>query len=150
MTGINMATYARERPGMSAFALEDGVVYHTYSPYARGLDGLWACSRGSTAHPRGATQTVAWWRRHDEYNKRLSDFAGKLATHVFRASDGVVYHTYLSVRTATDLVGLRSRAWCRSLSGAWWAWPVRLLRPHGTNLTSCQVYRARSMCAHTC
>jgi predicted dithiol-disulfide oxidoreductase (DUF899 family) len=26
---------------MSAFALEDGVVYHTYSAYARGPDGLW-------------------------------------------------------------------------------------------------------------
>jgi hypothetical protein len=26
---------------MSAFVLEDGVVYHTYSTYARGLDGLW-------------------------------------------------------------------------------------------------------------
>jgi len=25
---------------MSAFALEDGIVYHTYSTYARGLDGL--------------------------------------------------------------------------------------------------------------
>ena len=41
MTGTDVAAYARERPGMSAFALEDGVVYHTYSTYARGLDGLW-------------------------------------------------------------------------------------------------------------
>src|SRR5713101_1553488 len=41
MTGTDAATYARERPGMSAFVLEDGVVYHTYSTYARGLDGLW-------------------------------------------------------------------------------------------------------------
>ncbi len=31
-------TYRREGPGMSAFALEDGVVYHTYSAYERGLD----------------------------------------------------------------------------------------------------------------
>ncbi|WP_217652766.1 DUF899 family protein [Modicisalibacter ilicicola] len=36
-----MATYTRERPGMSAFVLEDGIVYHSYSTYARGLDGLW-------------------------------------------------------------------------------------------------------------
>jgi len=35
MTGTNAAAYTRERPGMSAFALEDGVVYHTYSTYAR-------------------------------------------------------------------------------------------------------------------
>ena len=40
MTGTDVATYTRERPGMSAFVLEDGVVYHTYSTYARGLDGL--------------------------------------------------------------------------------------------------------------
>src|SRR4029453_6515324 len=41
MSGTDAATYARERPGMSAFALGDGVVYHAYSTYARGLDGLW-------------------------------------------------------------------------------------------------------------
>ena len=36
MTGTNVTTYTRARPGMSAFALEDGVVYHAYSTYARG------------------------------------------------------------------------------------------------------------------
>src|SRR5215468_4618006 len=41
VTGTDVATYTRERPGLSAFVLEDGVVYHTYSTYARGLDGLW-------------------------------------------------------------------------------------------------------------
>src|SRR5947199_1132175 len=40
--GTDVATYTRERPGLSAFALEDGVVYHTYSAYSRGVDGLWA------------------------------------------------------------------------------------------------------------
>jgi predicted dithiol-disulfide oxidoreductase (DUF899 family) len=40
MAGTDRATYTRERPGMSAFALEDGVAYHTYSAYARGLDSL--------------------------------------------------------------------------------------------------------------
>jgi uncharacterized protein DUF899 len=40
MTGTDVRTYARERPGMSAFVLEDDIVYHTYSTYARGLDGL--------------------------------------------------------------------------------------------------------------
>src|SRR5262245_39331942 len=38
MAGTDEATFTRERPGMSAFALEAGVVYHTYSTYARGLD----------------------------------------------------------------------------------------------------------------
>src|SRR5689334_7594957 len=41
MAGTDVATFTRERPGMSAFVREDGVVYHTYSTYARGLDGLW-------------------------------------------------------------------------------------------------------------
>src|SRR6266496_2475766 len=41
MTGTDVATYTRERPGMSAFALEEGIVYHIYSAYARGLDALW-------------------------------------------------------------------------------------------------------------
>jgi predicted dithiol-disulfide oxidoreductase (DUF899 family) len=40
-TGTDVSTYTRERPGMSAFVLEDGVVYHSYSTYARGVDGLW-------------------------------------------------------------------------------------------------------------
>ncbi len=40
MTGADRATYTREQPGMSAFALEDRVVYHTYSAYARGLDAM--------------------------------------------------------------------------------------------------------------
>ena len=38
MCGTDTATYLRDRPGMSAFVLEDGVVYHTYSTYARGVD----------------------------------------------------------------------------------------------------------------
>src|SRR5215472_5261331 len=41
MTGTDTPTYTRERPGMSSFVLEDGAVYHAYSTYARGLDGLW-------------------------------------------------------------------------------------------------------------
>src|SRR5262249_39115029 len=41
MCGTDRATFHRERPGISAFAREDGIVYHTYSAYARGLDGLW-------------------------------------------------------------------------------------------------------------
>jgi len=40
-TGTDVATYTRERPGVSAFALENGSVYHTYSSYARGLDAMW-------------------------------------------------------------------------------------------------------------
>src|SRR5262245_47143823 len=39
--GTDAATFLRERPGMSAFVVEDGAVFHTYSTYARGLDILW-------------------------------------------------------------------------------------------------------------
>ncbi len=67
MTGTDQATYTRERPGMSAFALEDGVVYHTYSTYARGLDGLWGMYQWLDRAPQGRNETGMWWRRHDEY-----------------------------------------------------------------------------------
>src|SRR2546425_13311097 len=69
MTGTDVATYTRERPGMSAFALEDGVVYHTYSTYARGVDGLWGMFQWLDRAPKGRNETGVWWRRHDEYNK---------------------------------------------------------------------------------
>jgi predicted dithiol-disulfide oxidoreductase (DUF899 family) len=67
MTGTDLATYTRERPGMSAFALEDGVVYHTYSAFARGLDVLWSTYQWLDRAPRGRNETGFWWRRHDEY-----------------------------------------------------------------------------------
>jgi predicted dithiol-disulfide oxidoreductase (DUF899 family) len=69
MTGTDAATYIRERPGMSAFALEDGVVYHAYSTYARGLDGLWGMYQWLDRAPKGRNETGIWWRRHDEYGK---------------------------------------------------------------------------------
>jgi len=67
MTGTDAATYTRERPGMSAFTLEDGIVYHTYSTYARGLDGLWGMYQWLDRAPKGRNETGIWWRRHDEY-----------------------------------------------------------------------------------
>ena len=67
MTGTDVATYTRERPGMSAFAREDGIVYHTYSAYARGLDALWGMYPWLDRAPRGRNETGVWWRRHDEY-----------------------------------------------------------------------------------
>jgi predicted dithiol-disulfide oxidoreductase (DUF899 family) len=70
MAGTDVATYTRERPGMSAFVLEDdGVVYHTYSTYARGLDGLWGMYQWLDRAPKGRNETSVWWRRHDEYDK---------------------------------------------------------------------------------
>ena len=70
MTGTDVATYTRERPGMSAFVLEDGVVYHTYSAYARGLDGLWGAYQWLDRAPKGRHEPDFWWRRHDEYTNQ--------------------------------------------------------------------------------
>jgi predicted dithiol-disulfide oxidoreductase (DUF899 family) len=70
MTGTDAATYTRERPGMSAFVLEGGVVHHAYSTYARGLDGLWSMFQWLDRAPKGRNESGIWWRRHDEYPAR--------------------------------------------------------------------------------
>jgi predicted dithiol-disulfide oxidoreductase (DUF899 family) len=67
--GTDAPTYARDRPGMSAFVIEDGVVYHTYSTYVRGLDGLWGAYQWLDRAPKGRNETGSWFRRHDEYDK---------------------------------------------------------------------------------
>ena len=67
MCGTDAATYTRDRPGMSTFVLEDGAVYHTYSTYARGLDGLWGAYQWLDRAPLGRNESGVWWRRHDEY-----------------------------------------------------------------------------------
>jgi|SRR5690348_13631648 predicted dithiol-disulfide oxidoreductase (DUF899 family) len=69
MTGTDVATYVRERPGMSAFVQDDGVVYHTYSAYARGLDALWGAYQWLDRASKGRNETGYWWHRHDEYGK---------------------------------------------------------------------------------
>jgi predicted dithiol-disulfide oxidoreductase (DUF899 family) len=66
-TGAEPTAYVRERPGLSAFVLEDGVVYHTYSTYARGLDGLWGMYQWLDRAPRGRNENGVWWRHHDSY-----------------------------------------------------------------------------------
>jgi predicted dithiol-disulfide oxidoreductase (DUF899 family) len=66
-TGTDLATYTRERPGMSAFALQDGVVHHTYSTYGRGLDIIWGAYQWFDRAPKGRNEMDYWWRRHDEY-----------------------------------------------------------------------------------
>ena len=66
-SGTDCETYRREGPGMSAFVLEDGVVYHTYSAYERGVDGLWGMYQWLDRAPLGRNETGFWWRRHDEY-----------------------------------------------------------------------------------
>ncbi|HEV8680145.1 MAG TPA: DUF899 domain-containing protein [Stellaceae bacterium] len=68
--GTDTATYARERPGMSAFAFEDGTVFHTYSAFARGLDGLWGAYQWLDRAPKGRNEPTYWWRHHDAYDHR--------------------------------------------------------------------------------
>jgi predicted dithiol-disulfide oxidoreductase (DUF899 family) len=68
--GTDAPTFVRDRPGMSTFVLQDGVVYHTYSTYARGLDGLWGSYQWLDRAPLGRNESGIWWRRHDEYGKR--------------------------------------------------------------------------------
>jgi|SRR5215469_14252938 len=69
--GTDTPTYLRDMPGISAFALEDGAVYHTYSAYARGVDGLWGAHQWLDRAPKGRNEEQGpWWRRRDEYGKQ--------------------------------------------------------------------------------
>jgi predicted dithiol-disulfide oxidoreductase (DUF899 family) len=73
--------FAPELPGLSAFALEDGVVYHTYSAYGRGLDAFNGAYQlldrtPQGRHEEGLPMSVAWLRRHDEYDQVASASEG--------------------------------------------------------------------------
>jgi predicted dithiol-disulfide oxidoreductase (DUF899 family) len=67
MAGTDNATFMREAPGISAFARENGIVYHTYSAYARGLDSLWGMYQWLDRAPLGRSENGAWFRHHDRY-----------------------------------------------------------------------------------
>ena len=68
--GTDVAGYVSEGPGLSAFALEDGVVYHTYSTSARGLEFMMGFYGVLDRAPKGRDEgdpPELWIRRHDEY-----------------------------------------------------------------------------------
>lgn len=70
--------FGAENPGLSAFALDDGVVYHTYSCYARGLDTINAAYQLLDRAPHGRNEDnlpvpIAWVRRHDEYQHQATE-----------------------------------------------------------------------------
>ncbi|BBK37197.1 hypothetical protein STAQ_22750 [Allostella sp. ATCC 35155] len=67
MCGTDMATFLRERPGLSAFVRQGDAICHTYSTYARGLDALWGSYQWLDRAPLGRNENGLWWRRHDEY-----------------------------------------------------------------------------------
>lgn len=54
--------------GMSAFATQDGAVFHTYSTYARGVDAIWNMWQWLDRAPGGRNEgDMSWFRRHDTY-----------------------------------------------------------------------------------
>jgi len=67
MCGTDAPTYVRDRPGLSSFVQQDGAIYHSYSTYARGLDGLWGSYQWLDRAPKGRNESGVWWKRHDEY-----------------------------------------------------------------------------------
>jgi len=68
--GTDAPTYVQDRPGLSAFVLEDGVLYHSYSAYGRGVDGIWNMYAWLDRAPKGRNEANGpWWKRHDEYAK---------------------------------------------------------------------------------
>ncbi|MDG2521887.1 DUF899 domain-containing protein [Caulobacter segnis] len=67
LSGTDLATYARERPGMSSFAIQDGLVHHAYSSYSRGVDALWTAYAWLDRAPKGRNEQGYWWRRRGEY-----------------------------------------------------------------------------------
>jgi predicted dithiol-disulfide oxidoreductase (DUF899 family) len=69
MAGTTVSTYLQEREGMSAFVLEDGVIYHTYSTYARGVDPFFGIYHWLDRAPKGRNESGTWFRRHDEYGR---------------------------------------------------------------------------------
>jgi predicted dithiol-disulfide oxidoreductase (DUF899 family) len=83
--GTDLAAYTRQRPGMSAFVLEDGVVYHTYSAYSRGLDVLWNMYQWLDRAPKGRNETGYWLRHHDMYDTGVQNLASCCHTTAARS-----------------------------------------------------------------
>ena len=63
--------WSGEQPGMSAFARDGEDVFHTYSAYARGVDGLWTMWQWLDRAPLGRNEgDMSWFHRHDEYSSK--------------------------------------------------------------------------------
>jgi predicted dithiol-disulfide oxidoreductase (DUF899 family) len=71
MSGVDVPTYHRDRPGMSAFIRENGAIYHTYSSYSRGVDGVWGMYAWLDRAPKGRNEAQGpWWLHRDRYAAR--------------------------------------------------------------------------------
>jgi predicted dithiol-disulfide oxidoreductase (DUF899 family) len=64
---ITWGDWSGEQPGMSAFARDGEAVYHTYSAYSRGFDGLWTMWQWLDRAPMGRNEGLGL-HRHDEYD----------------------------------------------------------------------------------
>jgi predicted dithiol-disulfide oxidoreductase (DUF899 family) len=72
VTDTDAVAFLSEVPGFSAFALDDGAVYHTYSATARGLEFLMGYYQILDRAPKGRDEGddyQLWIRRHDEYHE---------------------------------------------------------------------------------
>ena len=70
-TGTDVVGYLTENPGLSVFAMDDGVVYQTYSTEARGVEFLMPYYPILDRAPKGRGEgdgSQLWLRRHDEYD----------------------------------------------------------------------------------
>jgi predicted dithiol-disulfide oxidoreductase (DUF899 family) len=73
MCGTTAAGYVTEGPGLSVYALADGIVYRTYVSTSRGLEPAMAYYALLDRTPKGrdeSRETPLWVRRHDEYTTR--------------------------------------------------------------------------------
>jgi predicted dithiol-disulfide oxidoreductase (DUF899 family) len=70
MCGTDVVGYVSEGPGLSGYALSDGIVYRTYVTTARGLEPAMAYYALLDRTPSGRDESDTrplWVRRHDEY-----------------------------------------------------------------------------------
>ena len=68
MTGLDVPTYTRDRPGVSGFVQKEGRIFHAYSSYSRGVDSLWSVYQWLDRAPLGRNETGVWMRHHDRYD----------------------------------------------------------------------------------
>lgn len=70
MCGTDALGYVSEGPGLSVYALSDGIVYRTYVSTGRGLEPAMAYYGLLDRTPKGRDESASeplWIRRHDEY-----------------------------------------------------------------------------------
>jgi predicted dithiol-disulfide oxidoreductase (DUF899 family) len=72
MCGTDVVGYVSEGPGLSVYAISDGIVYRSYVTSARGLEPAMAYYGLLDWTPKGRDESASeplWVRRHDEYEQ---------------------------------------------------------------------------------